>query len=74
MLCLLVWTLIYWIKQNAYLHKTISCNASSCNDYKRALLMLIEFSSYAALRKNDLLRTEYFASIKSERFRNSCYS
>ena len=74
MLCLLVWTLIYWIKQNAYLHKTISTKASTCNEYKRALLKLMEFSSYAALRKNDSLRTEYFASIKSQRFKNSCYS
>jgi hypothetical protein len=74
MLCLLVWSLIYWIKQNAYLHKTISCNASTCNEYKRALLVLIEFSSYAALRKNDLLLTEYFASIKSQRFKNSCFN
>jgi SRSO17 transposase len=74
MLCLLVWTLIYWIKQNAYLHKTISGKTSTCNDYKRALLTLIEFSSYAALRKNDLLRTKYFASIKSQRFKNACYS
>jgi transposase len=74
MLCLLVWTLIYWIKQNAYLHKTISCNASTCNEYKQALLMLIEFSSYAALRKNDLLRTQYFAAIKSQRFKDTCYN
>jgi len=74
MLCFLIWTLIYWIKQNAYLHKTISYNASTCNEYKRALLILIEFSSYAALRKNDLLRTEYFASIKSRRFKNACYN
>ena len=74
MLCLVVWSLIYWIKQNAYLHKTISGNAYSCNDYKRALLILIEFSSFAALRKNDSLRTEYFASIKSQRFKNACYN
>ena len=74
MLCFLVWTLIYWIKQNAYLHKIISCNTSTCNEYKQALLMLINFSSYAALRKNDLLRTEYFASIKSQRFKNACYN
>ena len=52
MLCLLVWTLIYWIKQNAYLSKIICGNISSCNDYKQALLKLITFSSYAALRKN----------------------
>ena len=74
MLCLLVWTLIYWIKQNAYLYKTIACKASTCNEYKRLLLTLIEFSSYSALRKNDLLRTEYFASIKSQRFKNACYN
>src|SRR3989338_3808614 len=74
MLCLLVWTLIYWIKQNAYLHKTISCNTSTCNEYKRAILTLIEFSSYAALRKSDSLRTEYFAYIKSQRFKNACYN
>ena len=65
MLCFLVWTLIYWIRQNAYLHKTITTNSSTCNEYKRALLTLIEFSSYAALRKNDSLRAEYFSSIKS---------
>jgi hypothetical protein len=74
MLCFLVWTLIYWIKQNAYLHKTISGKASTCNDYKHALLMLIAFSSYAALRKNDLLHTEYFAAIKSQRFKDACYN
>jgi len=74
MLCLLVWSLIYWIRQNAYLHKIISVKASTCNEYKRGLLMLIEFSSYAALRKNDLLRTEYFASIRSQRFKNACYN
>jgi SRSO17 transposase len=74
MLCILVWTLVYWIRQNAFLHKTITTNSSTCNEYKRALLMLIEFSSYASLRKNDLLRTEYFASIKSQRFKNACYN
>jgi len=74
MLCFLVWTLVYWIRQNAYLHKTISCNASSCNDYRRALLKLIEFSSYTCLTKSDSLRTEYFASIKSQRFKKLCYS
>jgi len=74
MLCLLVWSLIYWIKQNAYLHKIVSSRTSTCNEYKRALLMLINFSSYAALRKNDSLRTEYFASIKSQRFKNACYN
>jgi len=74
MLCILVWTLVYWIKQNAYLHKTISTKASTCNEYKRALLKLMEFSSYACLTKNDSLRTEYFASIKSQRFKKLCYS
>ena len=73
MLCILVWTLIYWIKQNAYLSKIIRGNASSCNDYKQALLKLITFSSYAALRKNDLLYNDYFVDIKSQRFKNTCY-
>ncbi len=73
-LCLLVWSLIYWVKQNAYLHKIVSCKTSTCNEYKQALFMLIEFSSYAALRKNDLLYTEHFAAIKSQRFRNACYN
>ena len=73
-LCLLVWSLIYWIKQNAYLRKTIAGALSSCNDYKRALLLLIELSSYATLSKNDSVRTDYFASIKSQRFRNLCYN
>ena len=73
-LCFMVWTFVYWIKQNAYLHKTISTKASTCNDYKRALLKLIEFSSYASLTKNDSLRAEYFASIKSQRFKNACYN
>jgi hypothetical protein len=74
MLCLLVWTLVYWVRQNAYLTKIISVKTSTCNEYKRGLLMLIEFSSYAALRKNDLLRAEHFASIKSQRFKDSCYN
>ena len=74
MLCLLVWSLVYWIKQNAYLHKIISAKTSTCNEYKHALLRLIELSSYAALRNNDLLRTEYFAAIKSQRFKNACYN
>jgi hypothetical protein len=71
-LCFLAWTLIYWIRQNAYLHKIISGRALSVNDYKRALLKLMAFSSYADLRKSDLLRTRYFADIKSQRFKNAC--
>ncbi|MDP2788765.1 MAG: IS701 family transposase [bacterium] len=73
-ICFITWSLIYWIKQNAYLRKTIYTNASTCNDYKHALLLLIEFSSYTQLSKNDSLREKYFASIKSLRFRNSCYN
>lgn len=74
MLCIMVWTLVYWIRQNAYLHKIISCKASTCNEYKRTLLKLMEYSTYAALRKNDSLCKEYFASITSQRFKNACYS
>lgn len=73
-LCFIVWSLIYWIRQNAYLHKVITAQLSTCNDYKRAILMLIEYSTYAALRKNDSLCTQFFASIKSQRFKNACYN
>jgi transposase len=73
MLVILAWALIYWIRQNAYLHKIISVKASTCNEYKRGLLTFIEFSCYAALRKNDSLCAEHFAAIKSQRFKNACY-
>jgi SRSO17 transposase len=72
MLCILAWSLLYWIKQNACLLKTLSDNPSSFNEYKQALTKLILFSSYTCLSKSSLLYEDYFSSIKSKRFRQHC--
>lgn len=55
MLVLLVWSLIYWIRQNGYLYRTISSSlkGKSLNQCKQALLKLILFSCYASLTKNE---------------------
>lgn len=73
-MCILVWSLIYWIKQNGYLYRTINASLSSFGDYKQALLKLILFSSYACLSKNNLLYGQFFADIKSQRFKDYCYA
>ena len=54
MLVLLAWTLIYWVRQNGYLYRSISVSlkGKSINQCKQELLKLILFSSYQALRKN----------------------
>jgi SRSO17 transposase len=54
-LVILAWTLIYWVRQNGYLYRTISTSfkGKSINECKQALLKLILFSSYQALRKNN---------------------
>lgn len=54
MLVFLVWSLIYWIRQNGYLYRTISSSlkGKSLNECKQALLKLILFSCYASLTKN----------------------
>jgi SRSO17 transposase len=54
-LVILAWTLVYWIRQNGYLYRTISSSlkGKSINECKQALLKLILFSSYQALRKNN---------------------
>ena len=55
MMVILAWTLIYWIRQNGYLYRSIasSLKGKSINESKQALLKLILFSSYQALRKNN---------------------
>ena len=55
MLVILAWTLIYWVRQNGYLYRTISSSlkGKSINECKQALLKSILFSSYQALRKNE---------------------
>ena len=54
-LVILAWSLIYWIRQNGYLYRSISSSlkGKSINECKQALLKLIIFSSYQALRKNN---------------------
>ncbi len=56
MMVLLVWSLVYWIRQNGYLYRTISSSLKgrSINECKQALLKLIIFSGYESLRKNNL--------------------
>ncbi len=55
MMVILVWSLVYWIKQNGYLYRTISSSLKghSINECKQTLLKLIIFSSYESLRKNN---------------------
>ena len=72
MLCILAWSLIYWVKQNACLFKVLSYSPSSLNEYKQALFKLILFSSHTCLSKNDSIYNDYFSSIKSKRFRQRC--
>jgi SRSO17 transposase len=52
MMCFLAWSLVYWIKQNGYLNKTLSCNLSSFNDYKKALNSLLIIGSGSIISKN----------------------
>lgn len=53
MMCFLAWTLVYWIKQNGYLNKTLSCNLNSFNDYKKALNSLLIIGSGSIISKNN---------------------
>ncbi len=72
MLCILAWSLVYWIKQNACLLKILSDNLTSLNEYKQALFKLTLFSSYVYLAKNGSVYNDCFSSIKSKRFRQHC--
>ncbi len=52
MLCFIAWSLVYWIRQNGYLNKTLSCRLKSFNDYKKALNSLLFLGSGAIISKN----------------------
>ncbi len=52
MLCFIAWSLVYWIKQNGYLNKTLSCSLNSFNDYKKALNSLLIIGSGSVISKN----------------------
>lgn len=68
MLCLIVWSLVYWVKQNAYLAKILENKPSSFNDYKQAINSLLLYDSTCTLSKNGSLADTYF-KIKSKRFK-----
>ena len=72
-LCLLAWTCLYWIKQNAYLSKIITDSQSlkTFNDFKLAIASLIDYSSVTVLSRSQNMRNHCFR-IKSKRFINSC--
>ena len=70
MLCFIAWTLVYWIKQNGYLNKTLSCSLNSFNDYKKALGSLLIIGSGSIISKNgDAICNLY--GLKSERMKKS---
>lgn len=72
-MCIVSWTLVYWLKQHVYLKKIVQPGVplSSFNDYKKAIDSLLTFSSQSILSKNKGLRETYFP-IRSQRFIASC--
>ena len=52
MLCFIAWSLVYWIKQNGYLNKTLKVKPRSFNDYKKALCSLLLIGSGVFISKN----------------------
>jgi hypothetical protein len=68
-LCLLAWTLAYWVKQNGYLRKTISGIPRTLNEVKQALNNLICYPQIikAAKDPDQLAQT---MNIKSRRMKN----
>lgn len=67
-LCLIAWTLVYWIKQNAYLDKILETKPITFNEFKQAINSLLEFASTNTLSKNETLARDYF-KIKSKRLK-----
>jgi SRSO17 transposase len=67
-LCLIAWTLVYWIKQNAYLNKILETKPTTFNEFKLAINSLLEFASTSTLSKNENLSHDYF-KIKSKRLK-----
>lgn len=70
-LCLVAWTLTYWIKQNAYLTKILETKPTTFNGIKQAINAMLEFASTNALSKNEKLANGYF-KIKSKRLKKKC--
>ncbi|OQY99874.1 MAG: hypothetical protein B6D35_08280 [Candidatus Brocadia sp. UTAMX2] len=70
-LCLVAWTLTYWIKQNAYLTKILETKPTTCNEIKQAINSMLEFAATNVLSKNEKLAGGYF-KIKSKRLKKKC--
>lgn len=70
MLCVLVFSLIYWVRLNGCLSKVLNYSPGTVNEFKHALYKLVLFTSYAYLSKNSQERDLYFADITSQRFKN----
>jgi len=69
MLCVLVFSLIYWVKLNGCLTKVLNHQPLSFNGYKQALYKLILLTSYSYLSKNNEATFNYFAEISSCRLK-----
>lgn len=67
-LCLIAWSLVYWIKQNACLSKILEEKPSTFNDYKQAIDSLLLYDAHHTLSKNSQLAQKYF-KIKSNHFK-----
>lgn len=70
MLCVLVFSLVLWVKLNGCLTKVLSYNPVSLNGHKQALFKLIQFSHYAYLSRSNSFLCQSFAEITSKRFKD----
>ena len=59
-ICLLAWTLTYWIKQNDYLRKIVGKTPNTFNKIKLVVNSLLVFSSTETLSKNKKLKIDHF--------------
>ena len=66
-LSIMAWSALYWIKQNAYLHKIFAVQPGSFNEYKAALAKMIAFSDALQLSKNKFAAAQSLGII-SKRF------
>lgn len=69
-LCLIAWTITYWIKQNDYLHKILHTRPTTLSEFKHAINSLILLSSTRELSMNESLLVEYF-KIKSPKLKKN---
>lgn len=70
MLCFIVWSLVYWVKQNGCLSKIIDRKLNSFNDYKKAIDSLLILSSNAVISKNNNFIYSLYG-IKSQHFKDT---